>query len=109
MKTVASRTYTNVALTVLIILLAVLAFRPYLPGSSAYALDMDRDTETTRYDRNAQQQRVAQSLNSQEQNAEATREVAAATRDVAQAIRESAAAQEKIAQSLMQLANTASQ
>lgn len=95
MKSIQTRTYTNVALTAIIILLALLLIRPYALAPQAYA-QMDEP-------RNVQQTRTLATLNPNADNAKATEQVAAATREIASAIREAAKSQEQIAQALLKL------
>jgi septal ring-binding cell division protein DamX len=94
MRHLETRTYTNVALTVLIILLAIMAIRPYVSLPEARA-------QFNEPARNQQQRRMAEELNpSQDKTAEATDRVAEATQKVAEAIRESAKSQQNIAAAL---------
>ena len=96
MQTIHTRTYTNVALTVIILLLLVLAARPYLGIPGAYAAD-DSDLRAGR--------RV---------NVEPNAEIAAAIRDasksaqeIATAVRETAKAQQEVAHAIERLSGAA--
>jgi methyl-accepting chemotaxis protein len=97
MRHLDTRTYTNVALTVLIVLLAIMIAQPYVSLPTAQA-QLESRLES---DRNAQQRRAAESFSpSLDKLAGATEQVAEANRDIAKAIRESAEAQTKIAKSI---------
>ena len=52
MRTIDSRTYTNVALSVLIMLLLALVIRPYLGLPKAYAADNSASDRNSVYTRN---------------------------------------------------------
>ena len=100
MQTIQSRLYLNVVLTVIAILLAIVAFRPYASVSTpAYA---QRDFGVTR---NEQQDAKAQGLleGQYKMFADATRDVAKANKDIAQAIREAAKSQKDIAKAIGKL------
>lgn len=94
MRTIHSRTYTNVALTMLIILLLAVLARPYvgLPKANAASGDSERQRTNMLADPNAEL-------------AAATREVANSNKEIAVAIRETAKAQQEVARSISGLAN----
>lgn len=96
MRTITTQTYTNVALTVLILLLAVLVARPYMGSTQAHA---------DGFGRNQQQNNRAGDINSQELNAAATDRVADANQKIAEAINKSAQAQRAIADAINGLAS----
>lgn len=95
MKTIQSRIYTNVILTVIAIFLGALALQPVLSISTqAFAQRTS--------DRNLQQRRAYEQKQGApaENLAKATHEVAAATRGVAQATQASADALAQIAKAI---------
>ena len=94
MRSISSLTYTNVSLTVLILLLLALVVRPLVSFPTAHAADLDTSPDMGR---NAAQSRKMADLNPNADNAAAMREVAAAIREVAGAINKSATAQADIA------------
>ena len=98
MQTVQSRLYTNVVLTAIAVLLAVIAFKPLVSfGTLAFAAPDDDG-------RNAEQRRRIGDLGEQFDGfAASTEQVAEATRDVAAAIREAAKSQTAIAKSIEKL------
>lgn len=90
MKSINTRTYTNVALTAIVILLAVLALRPFMGAPAAHAQQEERGNRpTTEY--------------GQLQIADSNREIAKSNLAIANAIKESAKSSEKIATSLGRL------
>ncbi|GEM_PF-5271316 len=94
MQTIQSRAYTNVILTVIALLLAVLAIGPYVQvNTPAWA-----QIEPSR-PRNIQQTAAS----GDEIVGRATESVARATQDIAQAIREAAKSQQAIADALLAL------
>ncbi|HOE97112.1 MAG TPA: hypothetical protein PK847_11070 [Candidatus Sumerlaeota bacterium] len=95
MKSIETRTYTNVVLTVLALLLLVLVAQPYVSLPAAHAqLDLSR---------NEQQSDKLNSVEPLADQAAATREVAAANLKIAEAITKAAAAQSEIAAALARL------
>ena len=102
MQTIHSRTYTNVALTALILLLLVLALRPYVSAPSAYASAANltvSDTGTLDPTKKA-----ALLEDPYAGVAAALREVAASNKDIAAAIRETAKSQESVGKAISSLA-----
>ena len=99
MRTIATRTYTNVVLTLIALVLAALLLQPYVALPTAQA-------QFDEPERNVQQSRAAATLNSNVDNADATREVAQANRGIAKAIAEAAKAQSQIAKAIERLASS---
>lgn len=98
MQTIQSRLYTNVILTAIAILLAVLALAPYLPMSTpAFAIEPIMRNQQQRA-RNAQVQGAVF-----DEFAKATLSVAEANKDIARAIREAAKSQKDIAKAIDKL------
>jgi len=100
MQTIKSRVYTNAILSAIAILLAVIAFRPFINvATEAYARDDRMDAE-----RNSQQQlRLGDESAQTALLAEAQNRIASATSEVAAATRESAEAQREIAKAIAKL------
>ena len=98
MRSIHTRAYTNVALTVLIIFLGLLAIRPYVSAPTAQAQSLPDYTI-----RNEEQRAKVTALNPNADNATATREVAKANKEIAEALREAAKAQKDIAQAIAKL------
>jgi hypothetical protein len=98
MRNLDSRAYTNMALTVLILLLTVLVARPYLQPARAYAAPVAPGTD-------AGQNAL---LNPYVDVAAAIREVADSNRQVAAAVQETAKAQRDVARAIERLASGAS-
>jgi hypothetical protein len=88
MQTIHSRTYTNVALTVLIILLLAVLVRPYVGLPKAQAASGDFSDGSTR------------TLNPYGEASAALREIAKSNQEIASAVRETAKAQREVAESI---------
>ena len=96
MRTINSRTYTNVALTGIILLLAALLIRPFVSVESAHAAGSGDGIRG---------QRRPTSEYGQIEIAKATRESAAASQAIAVAIGEAAKSQHEIARALVRLSD----
>jgi hypothetical protein len=107
MRTIKSQTYTNVALTVLIVLMTAMVLKPYFSAPKAQADGVESVLGNTKI-RNAQQNSRAGDVNSQELNAAATEKVAAANERIASALQESARNQGRIADAITRLATSTS-
>ena len=97
MQTIHSRTYTNVALTVLILMALVLLVRPYVSLPKANAASEDQAARPSRsvlLDPNAA---VADGL----------RDIASANKEIAAATREAAKAQAEVAKAIGRLSESA--
>ena len=95
MKTITTRTYTNVALTVIMLLLLFLTVKPLISIPAAHAqLDSKR---------NAQQTSKISAVDAVSVNAEATREIAQANREIAKAIDKLANTHKDVARALTRL------
>lgn len=101
MQTIHSRTYTNVALTALILLLLVLALRPYVSAPTAYASAADLTISASGGLDPAKKAALLEDPYAGV--AAALREVAAANKDVAAAIRETAKSQDNVAKAISAL------
>lgn len=101
MQTIHSRTYTNVALTVLIILLLILGLRPYVSMPAAYA----GASSLTLTDNSSPSEKKRSALLDDPYSgvADALREVALSNKDVAAAIRETAKSQDNVAKAISSL------
>jgi hypothetical protein len=95
MQTIHSRTYTNVALTVLILLLLALVVRPYLALPTAQASPGDTGLNASG--------NITPQLDPAAAVAQALRELAGTNREIASAIRETGKAQNEVAQSIARL------
>jgi hypothetical protein len=99
MQTIGSRSYTNMALTAVILLLLALVVQPYLSIPQAQAQisgsmsSVDQSPSRT------------STTNPGVENAAATRDVAAALKDVAAALKEQATAQKEIGRALFKLSS----
>lgn len=106
MQTIHSRTYTNVALTVLILLMLALVARPYVSLPKAYAGSLDSLTsktpqdDKTMLDGQGAQIRSALLVDPYADVAKALREIAASNKEVADAIRETAKSQYEVSHSI---------
>lgn len=101
MQTIHSRTYTNVALTVLILLLLVLVARPYTGLEKAYAGSLTDESSASK-----------SSTAFKDPFTDATaalREIAVSNKDIASAIRETAKSQADVARALAALGAAAKQ
>ena len=96
MQTINSRTYTNVALTVVMLLLAALLIRPYVSVPSAHAQG---------YNEKKKGKSRPTSEYGQIEIAKATSKTAQASIQIAEAIRESAKSQQEIAGALKRLSD----
>ncbi len=98
MTTMTTRTYTNVALTAIILLLLALVARPYISAPEAHAQLIP--------ERNRQQKEKLASVEPLAINAEATKEIAEANRQIARSIQELAAVHKELAKALAQVAKS---
>lgn len=108
MQTIQSRLYLNVILTVIAILLAIVAFQPYVTLSTTAQAQRTRDFRPdSEFDVKRNEQQDAKSAGLLEGQyrmfADATRDVAKANHDIAEAIREAAKSQKEIAQAIGKL------
>lgn len=107
MRSIHSLTYTNVALTVLILLLSAVLVKPYLTMPAAQAQsslsENFRKADPMEEKRSSQQEAKVAQLNPNADNAAALREIAAAAREIADAIREGAKSQGEVAKALGKL------
>lgn len=101
MQTIHSRTYTNVALTVLIVLMLLVLARPYLGLPSAHALERTDDSD----DNN--RTRISTLLEPNQAMVAAIRDVARSKEQIAAAVQETAKAQQNVADAIKSLGNPA--
>lgn len=115
MKTIQTRVYTNVILTAIAVLLAVLAFQPVMQITSNAHAQRERNLEPER-DYGSVTQTLERStypdLGGDTEQADAQREIAAAIQELARAVEssgesaaESAEAQREIADAIRSLGN----
>lgn len=102
MQTLHTRTYTNVALTVLILLLLVLAVRPYVSLPTAQAESFTMGAEPPRDDHKSELLKDPYAG-----VAAALRELATSNKDIAAAIRETAQSQSAVAKAIQSLGASA--
>ena len=95
MQTMKTRTYTNVALTAIMILLAILALQPFVSISKAMAEDDEREVKSKRPASELGQTRIAES----------NKMIAESNREIAVAIREASQSQKEIAGALNRLSD----
>lgn len=106
MRTIGSRTYTNVALTAIVVLFLVMALQSLVSVPTARA-EFNWDDEDTGLERNkAQRAKAAALMPNVAEAAKATREVAQANREIAKAIKDAAKAQREIAQAILKLSDS---
>ena len=101
MRRIHTRTYTNLMLTAVAVLLGVLALAPRLPPPAATA----QLTGTLSASDNSEQSRKIAQLNPNADNATAQMEIAKANREIADALRKQAEAQKEMARSLAGIAD----
>ena len=98
MRTIESRTYTNVALTVLILLFLALVIRPYFTLPKAYATDFGDESDF---------RSKSVPLSGIVDANKGLSEIAGSNKEIAAAIRETAQAQQAVAKAIAQLGASA--